>query len=720
MSTARVKRIQQMKREKHDKLVDLLHRNRFGNSIAPSGKNIYNLSSYKLSPDEVFVLSHGLNFSIPPKAVCREEVLAEFEVLAGQLKHRPAKSVLEIRRLKTKLSDLAYAYSGNPVDRSDFAMRKEFYHSLRNLKQLDDVVITKPDKGTGVVLLDKTAYIAKMSTILGDTSKFVVMGPIATNDNTVKIENTLRKRLCELVKSKKLPEAVKEIIRPTGSQRPRMYGLPKTHKPGVPLRPILSMIGSAQHKVAQWLKGVLQPVLDKYSGFCVKDSYSFVQMLRTSDINENMAMCSFDVRSLFTNVPLQEVLDICINELFAHETYVRGIQKEVMQELLTFATTDVEFSFNDVAYKQVDGVAMGSPLGPILANIFVGYLEEKLFRTTEPPIIYVRYVDDVFAMFKTKQDSVLFLEQLNSLHPSLQFTCEHEVDCKLPFLDVLIERTPDRFITSVYRKPTFSGQYIRWSSFCTKRRKLNLIATLTHRAKKICSEDRLPQELDSIRSLLATNGYPHSVVQACIQRTLNAPDPVPVTDRPEQPVILRLPYIGNVCRQYEKNITEAVARCYEDTKLRVIFTSRGILPSARKDVLPIQMNNNVIYKFACHCDKWYIGRTSCRLSTRIDQHVPACVRSAQSGVSTTTSTQRPGRNQTAVELARERASMKSAIAEHLLHNDECLRHYNRTMFSVVARGRNEFHLQVLESTFIAALEPVLCKQKKFVYELLLF
>ena len=499
-----------------------------------------------------------------------------------------------------------------------------------------------------------------------------------------------------------------------------MYGLPKTHKEGVPLRPILSMIGSSQHKVAQWLKGVLQPVLDKYSKFCVKDSYSFVQMLRSTAVNQSFSMCSFDIRSLFTNIPLQEVLNICINDLFATETHVRGIQKDVLHELLTFATTDVQFSFDDTTYKQIDGVAMGSPLGPILANIFVGYMEEQLFRKTDHPIVYVRYVDDVFAVFKTMHDSTLFLDQLNSMHGSLQFTCEHEVDCRLPFLDVHIERTPDRFITSVYRKPTFSGQYIRWTSFCTKRRKLNLISTLTHRAKNICSDETLQQELNSIRLLLANNGYPPSLVQGCIQRTLNASNPVSVTDRPAQPVILRLPDIGNVSRQYEKKITDAVACCYEDTKLRVIFTSRGILPSARKDVLPIQMNNNVVYKFSCHCDKWYIGRTSCRLATRIDQHVPACVRSAQSTAPPTTSALRSRRSKAAVELARERAGMKSAIAEHLLKSRECLENYNLSRFTVVARGRNDFHLQVLQSTFIAALEPELCKQKKFVYELLLF
>ena len=75
------------------------------------------------------------------------------------------------------------------------------------------------------------------------------------------------------------------------------------------------------------------------------------------------------------------------------------IPKDVFVELMKSATSSVEFSFNYTMYKQTDGVAMGSPLGPALANIFVGYYEEKLFSQTQKPPTYFRYVDDTFAIF---------------------------------------------------------------------------------------------------------------------------------------------------------------------------------------------------------------------------------------------------------------------------------------------------------------------------------
>ena len=105
------------------------------------------------------------------------------------------------------------------------------------------------------------------------------------------------------------------------------------------------------------------------------------------------------------------------------------------------ATSSVEFSFNNTMYKQTDGVARGSPLGPALANIFVGYYEERLFSQTQKSPTYFRYVDDTFAIFDHEAEADEFLTKLNCLHPSLKFTFEKEKGKCLPFLDAYVERT---------------------------------------------------------------------------------------------------------------------------------------------------------------------------------------------------------------------------------------------------------------------------------------
>ena len=180
-----------------------------------------------------------------------------------------------------------------------------------------------------------------------------------------------------------------------------MYGLPKIHKPEpIPLRPILSMSGSAQHELARWLGEVLEPVLAKCSSRVVKDSFSFCEALRQEgEPMEGSFMCSFDVKSLFTNVPIEETIRICLDTLYRSDDIdPPAIEEALLRKLLFKCTRDVEFSFNNRMYKHTDGVAMGSTLGPTLANIFLGYCE-SLIPEESWPDLYRRFVDDTFSLF---------------------------------------------------------------------------------------------------------------------------------------------------------------------------------------------------------------------------------------------------------------------------------------------------------------------------------
>ena len=117
----------------------------------------------------------------------------------------------------------------------------------------------------------------------------------------------------------------------------------------------------------------------------------------------------------------------------------------------------MEFSFNNNnTYKQTDGVAMGSPLSVALASVFVGYHESKLFEFTTKQFLYHQYVDDTFAIFGSKQECTFFLDVLNSMHSALKFTFEKEENDQLPFLDVLVEKNNEEFLTSAFWKPNFT------------------------------------------------------------------------------------------------------------------------------------------------------------------------------------------------------------------------------------------------------------------------
>ena len=181
--------------------------------------------------------------------------------------------------------------------------------------------------------------------------------------------------------------------------------------------------------------------------------------------------------------------------------------KAVFIELMQMVTSGVEFNFNNTIYQQTDGIAVGSPLGPVLADIFVGYEENKLFNFSVKPLFYKRYVDDTFAIFENEVECDEFFNILNSLHPALKFTSEKEESESLTLLDVKIQKSDSKFMTLVYRKSAFTGQYIRWDSFGPFKRKKNLISTLVHRALRICSKSLLQHKLENIRVILRDNGY---------------------------------------------------------------------------------------------------------------------------------------------------------------------------------------------------------------------
>ena len=161
-----------------------------------------------------------------------------------------------------------------------------------------------------------------------------------------------------------------------------MYGLSKTHKERTPLRPILSIIKSAQQNLAKEHSLLLGLVLDKFSCRVVSDLFSFVKELRERTIDtKNLIMCSFDMVSLFTNIPLDEIIIICVNTLYHTDITPTEISEDAFCELMLAATKVVGFSFGETMLKQIDGVPMGSLLSPALADIFVGYHESRLFQS---------------------------------------------------------------------------------------------------------------------------------------------------------------------------------------------------------------------------------------------------------------------------------------------------------------------------------------------------
>ena len=141
-----------------------------------------------------------------------------------------------------------------------------------------------------------------------------------------------------------------------------MYDLPKVHKPNFPLRPIISAIGTHSYKLAKFLVPHLRPF--STNTFIINDTFSFVKELRELKINTNdVIMASFDVKSLFTNIPLDETIDIIISKCFASAAHYHAISRDQFRDLLNLSVKNCHSLFDGVLYKQVDGVARGRGTG---------------------------------------------------------------------------------------------------------------------------------------------------------------------------------------------------------------------------------------------------------------------------------------------------------------------------------------------------------------------
>ena len=156
----------------------------------------------------------------------------------------------------------------------------------------------------------------------------------------------------------------------------------------------------------------------------VSSSGTLVNKEHTSKEHIVSLLCSFDVFSLFANVPLDETIQICLTKLYSVPD-PPSLPRTVLKDLLEFATKKSHFRFDGQYYDQIDGVAMGSPLGPVLANIFMCHFAESWLTNNQfRPSIWFRYVHDTFSLFDSKDTASRFLDFLNSRHPKIS---QHQI-----------------------------------------------------------------------------------------------------------------------------------------------------------------------------------------------------------------------------------------------------------------------------------------------------
>ena len=407
-----------------------------------------------------------------------------------------------------------------------------------------------------------------------------------------------------------------------------------------------------------------------------------------------MYMCSFDIESLFTNLPLEETINIYLELLFADTELVEGMTKNEFRKLLEFTTSDTLILFNNDYYKQIDGVSMGSPLGPVLADIFLCHMETKWLNDCPDsfkPVHYQRYVDDIFLMFNAPAQVNDFLQFMNNRHDNIRFTIETEKDNKLPFLDILVSRGNGCINTNIYRKSTFSGVYSNFKSFIPPKYKANLVATLLYRIYHLTSKDSVfKSEVDNIEKILINNGYPIKFICICVKRFLKNKDKVklPLENPTDEKKLIIMPFLGRMSSRIERRIKGLFRKSLPTIKLRFVYKTANKMCTLFqfKDRIPEYLQSDLVYLFTCGIcnDTRYVGVTRRHYKVRTCEH---------SGTSPRTGKPLSGQCSTGVR-------------DHMLVCDHRVTHND---FKVLSRGGSPNVLEIKESLLIEKIKPNLNK-----------
>nr|VZI00485.1 unnamed protein product [Spirometra erinaceieuropaei] len=481
--------------------------------------------------------------------------------------------------------------------------------ALKTLRADTSIVILPADKGLSTVVMDKADYIQKANALLEDRQAYLP----CYDEPMRKLVTQLDKTLVGMQTSKTINKSVRLAIKPVDAAAPLFYGLPKVHKAGVPLRPIVSLRGAPTFNLAKWMSRNLRS-LTSNAGTTVCSATQFLERIKGMRLTEDEVMVSFDVTSLFTSIP-QDLAVETVSELLESQYDETGvtIKRRHLVQLLRFCLKTY-FTFEGTTYEQVKGTPMGSPLSGFIAEAVLQKVETLVFAAYKPKF-WTRYVDDTFVIIK-RQKVQEFHDVLNSVFPDIQFTMEAEANNQLPFLDVLVHRKPNGHLkTTVYRKATNTRQILTFHSkhpLCHKR---SCVRTLYRRAETHCSEpDDRKSELRYLQRLFMSNGYPRNFIERGRQA---GPSRRLETERPK--IWRALPYIDGV--------SDAVSRLLRPLGIGIAHRPESTirhLVMRPKAPLPPGETTNVIYRIQCNsCEANYIGETGKRLQTRVGEHMRA-------------------------------------------------------------------------------------------------
>lgn len=568
-------------------------------SVKPVPEYIKNLSTTTFTKEETDLLNKGLSFTPTPKLLNIETVVADIET---SIKYQTDFTKNLVRRDVKPI--LRQALTNNKQTNKTDAFR-----IVKSLKT-KDVFYLKADKGNSMVIMDKTDYATRMNEHI-EMANYVNI-PRNPLPRMVKAANDAIGQINRILQIPKWKLSVSNPI------LPRLYGLPKIHKPGNKMRPIVSNVSSPTYKISKWLIERLNQIKQP-DGMYVKNTFEFVDKISSINLETNEILVSFDVVSLYPSIPIPEALE-CI-DLWLCDSNLSDEVAYLYSSIMKLCMNQNQFQYDNKYYTLNQGTSMGHPASCFISNAFMGMFETKLAKEGKLPRVWIRYVDDVFAIMKI-DDVKPTLNILNSQYPSIKFTAEIETDGVLPFLDLKLSRQDSKIDIDVYRKPSSTLRYITSDSFCAYPQKMAVFNSMVYRLCKLpLSAKNYIKELHFIKSLANINGYWENNIDTLVRKHSRK------IKQHKQSTFFknREENIRRVKFNYAPQITNKLKTVLHKHKLSIVYTNNNklcnILGNPKEKLTEHQKSG--IYSIECtetNCNGIYIGQTRRNILSRFKEH----------------------------------------------------------------------------------------------------
>ena len=475
-----------------------------------------------------------------------------------------------------------------------------------------------------MVAMDKTmekggeeSYEFKMKRVLEDMKAKPSIRANKDWDLTDKVSREGQEIIKEIVKRGEITQAHGKRLSPTDCRAPRVTGYPKVHKGDVPLRGVVSFIGSPYEKIANELVPILRSLQGRTNHY-IKNSLQLKQQLETWTIQRDEILVSYDVEKLYPSIPIPKALELieCLLKCKRNLKEITTLSVQSIMKLLKWI-----FALTYCEYGGKHFVLDCGPIGlSVTGEVAIIYMEDFQMRskTEEHPELdnWPWYVDDsVLKCKRHKAEEIL--DHINSIEPEhIKFTKEEEEDNKLAVLDLElnVNRKRKKIEFNVHYKKTNTNITIKKESNHTDRTKRGIIKGYSDRAKKLCDREYLDDELQNIKEVFKANGYDEKEIEEAMKERDR---PATNEEEPEKTSrgIVVIENIPNVTPQFNKIARKHGFKVANKSGKRV----RDLTTKAKTRLG--DKNSNVVYNIPCGCEKYsYTGETHRKWETRRKEH----------------------------------------------------------------------------------------------------